>query len=55
MLKSWSELPEKMRNDEVKKYYKILYDLYHVNYTYDDIYKSVKNNKPISVNEIGER
>ena len=24
MLKSWSELPEKMRNDEVKKYYKIL-------------------------------
>ena len=24
MLKSWSELPEQMRNDEVKKYYKIL-------------------------------
>ncbi|MGO3385508.1 MAG: O-antigen ligase family protein [Acinetobacter guillouiae] len=43
------------RVDDGKKYYKILYDLYHVNYTYDDIYKSVKNNKPISVNEIGER
>ena len=24
MLKSWLELPEQMRNDEVKKYYKIL-------------------------------
>lgn len=24
MLKSWSELPEQMKNDEVKKYYKIL-------------------------------
>ncbi|MFW1993522.1 O-antigen ligase family protein [Acinetobacter guillouiae] len=32
------------RFEEARDYYKILYDLYHVNYTYDDIYKSVKNN-----------
>ncbi|MEJ5139334.1 MULTISPECIES: O-antigen ligase family protein [Acinetobacter] len=43
------------RFEEARDYYKILYDLYHVNYTYDDIYKSVKNNQPIRVNEIGER
>lgn len=41
--------------EKARDYYKILYDLYHVNYTYDDIYKSVKNNKPIRVNENGER
>lgn len=43
------------RFDEASDYYRILYDLYHVNYTYDDIYKSVKNNQPIHVNENGER
>ncbi|WP_151806001.1 O-antigen ligase family protein [Acinetobacter bereziniae] len=43
------------RVDDGEKYYKILYDLYHVNYTYDDIYKSVKNNKPIRMNENSEK